>query len=516
MISTNLNAIWGTPLTMLPDWPSGAQLRRPPNVPIARQLHTFLQDQINEWSPDIIVVIERKGTAILRALKEWNQDSFSWPWSKVFSSDIIDQVPPELLEGKKILIFDDTMNTGCHLRDLLDQLARRGLAKDGNFRVAVFAMHEVSSSGFWYEGNLVPHAWFYRGLTRTSYEAIRRQIVSMLQEAGSLMLDTEHLEVRIRLNGSFSNFVEALQRNSHAVVFRSSQGRTNITVLYGQDEGHSLPLDMFPPDTSCVDIVKKCRIVQRDPNEYAIIPICFPSVSAGMEPWAISPANRELLGNNSRADYKTRFYDVGLLAALEVLRWVLKDLAIWGNDNYTLSLPLECEEETLERGYVLHHLHAMYPTLNIAALSARIAEVARRAEIEGNQMRGFKFESHRTPLYTDVELRRNAISLLGVIRHVLDQQTAAKGWSENWKSLEWDGMSLTEIFNLGKNAGWTDECISTLFDILIDEATLSTDIKESPGADGIKRIVRMFSPAGEVVSDLVRRYTTQWGLPYAV
>jgi hypothetical protein len=199
-----------------------------------------------------------------------------------------------------------------------------------------------------------------------------------------------------------------------------------------------------------------------------------------------------------------------------VLRWVLKDLAIWGSDNYMLSLPLASDDEAPERGYVLQHLHAMYPTLDITALSARIADVARLAEIEGNQMKGLKFEPRRMPLYTDQELRRNAASLLGVIRYILDQRTIAQGWSQGWKSFEWEGMPLTQVFCVGRKAGWTDDRISTLFDLLIDEATLSTDIAEFECDDGIGRIMRTFSPSGEVVSDLVRHYTTQWGLPYAV
>jgi hypothetical protein len=375
-------------------------------------------------------------------------------------------------------------------------------------------MHGVS--GFSFEGEMVPHAWFYKGLTRTSYDGVRRQIVNMLQEAGSLMLDTEHLEVRIRLNGSFSSFVDALQRNAQAVVFRSPQGRTNITVLYGEDEAHKLPLDKFPSNTVCTNIVKKCRVVERSPDEYAIIPICFPSVSAKLEPWSMAPAQQEMLGNNPHGDSKTRFYDVGLIAALEVLRWVLRDLAIWGSENYILSLPLPSDEEDPERGFVLQHLHAMYPTLKISALAARIAEVARQAETEGNQMKSLRFEPRWLPVYADDELRRDAASLLAIIRYLADRQTVARGWSEGWKDFQWQGMSLTEIFEIGRNVGWTDDRISTLFDILIDEATLSTDIAPFGGEDGIERMMRTFSPAGEVVIHLVRRYTTQWGLPYAV
>jgi len=313
--------------------------------------------------------------------------------------------------------------------------------------------------------------------------------------------------------------VEALQRNSEAVVFRSAGARTNITVLYSDDDAHALPAERLPTNTLCSKIVKKCRIVQRSTDEFAIIPICFPSVSEQMQEWIPSKSDRELLGSNPKAHYKTRFYDVGLIAALEVLRWVLKDLAIWGLDNYTLSLPQRYEGRTSKDGYDLEHLRAMYPALDIGRLTDRIAEVERNAASEGNAMRAYKFEFHKTPIYTDQELRRDATCLLSVMRFIADRRTVAKGWTDGWaspKCLQWEGLTLEEIYSLGKQFGWSDDRITTLFDILIDEATLSTDIAPFDCPDGIRRIVRTFSPAGEIVSDLVRRYTTQWGFPHGL
>jgi hypothetical protein len=488
------------------------------SAPIERQLHTFLQNQIREWFPDLIVVIERKGTAILRALKE-GAESFEWPWSKVVSSDIIEQVSNEFFENKRVLIFDDTMNTGYHLNELLTNFSKRGLGDKVKIRVAVFAVHESSFSGFPFQGEIVPHAWFYRSLTTTSYQAINAQIVRMLQQAGSLMLDTEHVEVRLRLHGSFSKFVEALQRNSDAIVFRSAGGRTNITVLYNDDEAHSLPADRLPSNTLCSKIVKKCRIVQRSTDEFAIIPICFPSVTEKMEEWSLSRSDQAMLGSNAKADYKTRFYDVGLIAALEVLRWALKDLAIWGVDNYTLSLPQRLDDRASNDGYDLEHLRAMYPALDIGCLTDRIAEVERIAASEGNALRAYRFESRKTPVYTDQELRRDALCLLSAMRLIADQRTVEKGVRYGWEnsnSFHWEGLTLGEIYGLGEDLNWTDDRITTLFDILIDEATLSTDIAPFYCPDGVTRIVRTFSPAGEIVSELVRRYTTQWGLPHGL
>src|SRR5882672_4238463 len=74
---------------------------------IQRQLLTFISEQIESWKPDLIIVIERKGTAILRALKEWEECPLAWNWENVISSDAIDQMPDEFFRSRRILIFDD-------------------------------------------------------------------------------------------------------------------------------------------------------------------------------------------------------------------------------------------------------------------------------------------------------------------------------------------------------------------------------------------------------------------------
>ena len=60
------NSVWGTPFQL--PWFNlmGRQQGQRINAPIARQLHTFLSAQLDQWTPDLLVVIERKGTAILR------------------------------------------------------------------------------------------------------------------------------------------------------------------------------------------------------------------------------------------------------------------------------------------------------------------------------------------------------------------------------------------------------------------------------------------------------------------
>src|SRR4051812_30835720 len=109
LVNTTENPIWGMPFLQSRDARSMFVPGGEVSPPIERELHTFLLGQIERWQPDLIIVVERKGTAILRSLKEWEESRLNWPWEKVISSESIDQVPEDKMKGKRLLIFDDMM-----------------------------------------------------------------------------------------------------------------------------------------------------------------------------------------------------------------------------------------------------------------------------------------------------------------------------------------------------------------------------------------------------------------------
>lgn len=501
---------------------SGLHRRNAQVVPIERRLRTFLQEAISEHQPDRIIVIERKGTAILRALKELpGEERLDWPWNKVISSTHIGRLRSEQLQGKRILIFDDMMNRGRHLRDLLRDLRESGVWVPSNnkIKVAVFALHENSRDGMKIDGVTVPHYWFYRNLTQNSYHCVRSQIVRMLQSAGSLLLDTEHIEVRVRLHCSFSKFVDVLGRRAKAIVFNSSDNRTNITVLYPDDDAPKLSKHLFPEGTVCKKIVKKCRIVERERSEFAIIPICYPSVpklgSDSTTDWPSDPGVVRILGEDANTP-TYRFYGVGLLAALDVLYWTLKDLAVLEDTDYTLLLPTATDELGMKGGYSLNHLHVVYPSLNLKELNMRIADIASKAKSKGKRLRRSRKPLTTPPSLCDsCELREWAIQLLQIVRYVLDQRIMQLGlYDESGAFTEHPfGLQAREIFNIGRELEIDDVVISALFDILIDEAFIVTHASTTELFENIVHVVRSFEPDGEVVSEHVRQYTTQWGMP---
>jgi len=523
MTEQNLNSAWGSPQipwALDDDRTASSGLNA---VSIERQLYVFIRDQILEWRPDVIVVVERKGTAILRALKD--SDTLDWPWDKVISSTVVNQKPVGWFDSKRVLVFDDMMRSGDHLDQVLRELSEHGVdsSTEEHVRVAVFAVHEDSSNGRPLGGALIPHTWFYKNLSTPSYQSVRMQIIGFLQRAGSLMLDTEHIEVQVMVRGSFRQFKEALQRKADVVQFKSLNNRSNITVYYADDDVHTLPKELFPEGSQLDHIVKKCRIVQRDMDRFAIIPICFPSpptVTSKSPLWPTRPEDVELLGDidqltSDEARGTATFYGAGLLAALEVLKWTLKDLSVADKAMYKLSLPSSPESlatSTSSQGYALDHLTVMYPNINISCLTERISEIVASARSEGAQLRGRRFEGHPPLQFKNTELRKDAIELLQLVRQALDNRMIDRYLLQGEEPQHPDGMTVEEIFRVVRSRGWQDAKISTLFDVLIDDAHLVTHVEPVLSEHG-ELLARTFEPDGEYTSGLVRRLTTQWGLP---
>jgi hypothetical protein len=484
---------------------------------VERQLRVFVGGEVDRWRPDLIVVHERKGSAIFRALIESHSDPIEWPWSKVISSAALEQLRSNSLKDRRILIFDDMWRTGVHLQPIFDQIKRLCGESPGPskfLRLAIFAAHEdISHSGF-ERLDGISYSWFHRDLTTPAYVRIRSSIVRMLQRCGSLMLDTEHIEVRLTLHGTFHQLVTALRRRAEATVFESLGGRTNVTVCYEDDGAHELSEKSFPAGSNLLNVVKKCRIVQRDPNEFAIIPICLPSVAGNLVDWP-QGIDAEIFANGGLHSESAVFYGAALIASLQPLKWLLRDLYAVDPKVFDVSLPLRSSEAAATAGYSLEHLTVMYPTLNVQALADRIAQVEREARLEGGQLRGRKTRHEKAEDITDDDLHRHAFVLLQLVAKLVDDKhirTKIRLGRAGSRS----GLRFNEVVALGERLRWRRAHVSALFDILIDDGNLVTRVEQCIEEDGQTRWARTFKPDGEVVTELVRHLTVQWGLPLAL
>lgn len=508
-----IDTTWLEPIIKSKDR-TAKQGRTDPHSLRMQELLAFLSHEVETRAPKRIIVVERRGTAILRALKESESYHLKIPWDRVISSSVIEQVPDEFYPSMPLLIFDDMKRKGSHINHVLEKLVKMDPTKAllRGVRVAVFAMHEDASTGSEYSDTGILNTWFYRGLSTPAYRNMRLSILSMLQSAGSLMLDTEHLEVRVRLKRPFPEFLEALGRRADVIPFRSLGGRRNVAVVFRDDDpAHVIPNDLLPTGARTTNIVKKCRIIERDRDrdEYALIPICYPSIPDELPLWPEAPI--ELFGDIVRRSGRAIFYCAALVAGLHVLEWALKGLYAAGEGLVDVVLPIsECSESS-SKVCSLDHLRVMYPTVNLDALSKRIVMANKSAMEVGAKLRAHPIEVSPPIEVPSTELRRRAWQLLQVIRAELDHRIAEERlFNAQWSVPHPFGLNAREIFNLGDRLDWPRVVTSALFDILIDDGHLVTDAFFDPREHCWERV---YEPDGEMVSELVRLYNTQRGLP---
>lgn len=511
------NTIWGLPKI------NSAVSRQVPSsddmeVPIEKELLTFLSDLIKKFKPELIIVVERKGTAILRALKELGDKPLDWPWDKVISSHVLGRASDDFFIGKRILIFDDMVRTGFHLESVIEELKQRPFWDSIEDKVftATFAIHESLQN----DGSIrYPDAWFYRNLNSNGYNQLRNEIVNMLQRVGSLMLDTEHIEVRIQVKCDVRTFFETLSRKAQVISFHSSNDRLNATVYYPNDPLYLLPQTLLPQDSNENDIVKKCRVIRRSGTEFAFIPLCYPSIAVENSLWPSNVKFQDILGPLRSESQAGRFYDVALLAAVEVLKWILTDLFTLSPECYQLILPAFPSKTKASGGrdeYTLSHLRVMYPSLNIEKLTEYIHIKAEEAREKATKLRSRKLSYGCLEPFPDEQLRDWAINLCQLVRQELDEREASTFLIGTNKRCHPCGLTAKEIFAIGKKINIPEHAISVLFDLLIDNAYLVTHVEIQKDGDHKERIVRTFEPDGEVVSERIRKYTLMWGLPSVI
>jgi hypothetical protein len=487
---------------------------------IEDKLHRFITSEIDKFDPDLVILVERKGTAIIRALKESERFNFSFTWSKIISSCVIEQLSIGYFVKKKvrkILILDDMMREGKHLEYLLEVLFNKfsNEIDPHNIRIAVFAVHSKSSHGkpsIYLPGNY-PHSWYYTALDDKRYSLIRYQLVEFLERTGSLMLDTEHIELRFKINRHFNDVIKALNREgSHTVVFKSSKNRKNITVYY--DDKRQLSDELMKViDDGQFPYVKKCRIVQRK-NEFAIIPICYPSINSKISQNNL-PGDYHLLFPGSSDNGMERFYQIGLYSALEVLKWTIKDLMLTENgiSDRDIETPVVDANDNPEKNFTLNHLTVMFPSLDLEYLKEKIDYTFNSAINDVIKIRGRKFLYNKHRRTNDDELIIKAFVLLVYIKKSIDSRKLSNAL--DGKEIKHPfGLQVHEIFEIAKQLGIVDEAeISSLFDILIDKSALVTHVQKLEFDNGETRYTRTFEPDGECIDETIQKYLLIYGLP---
>lgn len=470
-------------------------------------LVNFVAEALKACEPEWIVTAERKGTALLRTYVEHlgSAEERLDLWGRVVSTDRLGEA--SFGEGNGIiLVLDEGAYNGRNLARTLENIKRLGI-DSARIRVAVFGVHADCRAGRPIDFRR------YGGLSTAGYRSVRSQLVQCFQKRGSLLLDTEHVEVPVRLKCGRAQFFDALCRLGSGVQHSSGDGRANLTVsspaVLNEDEF----LSQLPSGSTVTGTFRKLRVVERGPNEYAILPIWFPSVPsrddvlASWTPpaWSGTPKGR------------SAFYVSGLLASIHLFRSVgaaLRDLIADGS--VEVRVP-----RAGEQGDGLSHLRAMFGQLDIVRLRNEIEtslEVGRGFGLRGRQRLPERLEAA-----PGTELGR----CLGQVKYALTRGVYSAMNLPKYRPLDFDrerpedegGGTYTEVVGCVSShlpSANSDHValVAAALDQLIDEAIVIPTIGCLPFADGRERLVRTFRLDGELVRADVARISAlhgNWG-----
>ena len=457
---------------------------------IEGQVRVLFENVLGSMDPDsiMIVPVERKGTAVLRALIESGEVGLTW--QQIVSDAALDLLPHGFFEGKRVLLFNEMVHHGHNTDRALGKLRAKGVS-ESDVEVVALAVHTDCPT------SARPDHFLYGWLSDERYKAKRSELVAMLQRHGSLLLDTEHVEVTVSLHCSVREFFEAVASCGSAIEFRSA-GKHNLTVYDPVDASDEDALAVISPDSVLDHVVKKGRVVQRgpDPNVFALIGIWYPTT-------------RSRTGEGMRFRFKDQlqfldelagtslgaFYATGLLSGLQVLRAMMAPVRALGDKVTILGAPVDRYVDSSS----LDHLLALYPPLGADGIQHLRGYMAALQATEPGSQGGGQLE-----YCGEVELE-DAKSRLA--REMLIATEAIRDLASVTETqLRPLGLSNREVFDIAeRECGLDRGRASAALDRLIDEAMVVTRVEPPNGRAESEYRMRTFEPDGEVVAAQLRR-----------
>ena len=154
------------------------------------QITKFVNAAITKAQPSWIVTTERKATALLRTVLE------KYPkltqWDRIISSDALKCFPEEKLKEGTVLVLEDSICQGTGVAEIIGLLEEKNVARK-RIKIAAFSVHKDSQI------KDIDFHW-YGHLGRKNYGEMRESLLTYFQRKGSLLLDTEHIEVIVKLH----------------------------------------------------------------------------------------------------------------------------------------------------------------------------------------------------------------------------------------------------------------------------------------------------------------------------
>jgi len=369
----------------------------------------------------------------------------------------------------KILLFDDAVWRGRSLARVKRELTDAGRARGVELEIATaaFISHESAPAD---SLDIV----YYRGLDDLSYDRCRSAIVDYLQFEGSLLLDTEHVEAEITVEGPLADFLSVVAGWGATVVFPSIAQRINCTTYQNGIRLKRQLADLLPPFASLEDSVCKIRVISKpdDTNRFTVIPICFPPIKLSENTEYVHP---RMTWTRSVNDERRLFHCVGLCLSIGVLRAFITHVSS--------GLPGRIRFD-YERG--LGHLLPVFPEINMNELRSELDRVS--AGIRSKHVRRGHIDDRG---FTHIKQLAARILASCYARERPESEFLRK-------------ISLADIMEIAHSSGQPEARASAALDLLIDEARILPDISVDLCGD-IRIATRVYGPDGEEVRRKVVR-----------
>ena len=457
------------------------------------QIDLFLRNVLRTVQPTRIVTVERKGTALLRTLAESRDGPGEhWVgWDNVISHDALPEVPDSALQGGTLLVLDDAVRSGRQAQAVISYLTdERGISLD-NVVFAAFAVHEGT--------RLVPDLRWFGQLNEHAYRDVRRAMVHHFQRSGSLLLDTEHIEVPIRSDCSPQELFEAISCVGSGVEYLSEGGRANLTVhqpLILDEAGLAVRL---PEGTLLDGVVRKLRLVSRGGPEYALIPIFFPSIPDRSEEQGVSGLTEpfaSLAGDSIR-----NFHLVGLFASIHLLksamlalRELVRDGKVWVEN----PAPGELDDR-------VSHLKAVMPGIDALAIHQTIQEaITLGLDGRGGQKLGSPSLLEAAPGSVIGD------TLIETRQRILEEAL----WFSEGIPRTPAAVTFAELLRLAPPRATSSDraLVSAAIDTAVDAGELAAGVDRALFVDDVTRLVRTFTLDNEITRAQVRRTARVWNV----
>jgi hypothetical protein len=420
-------------------------------------IEQFIRGLLQDPQYDYVVPIERKGTALVRAVLG---EATSEQWQRIVTLDAANAVLRDSV-GKSVLVLDDSIWRGRKVQQARERLSQLGTGT--TVTVAACMSHRSAPP------NCVDIV-YYAGLDDDSYGKTRDAVILHLQEKGSLLLDTEHIEVKVRVKDSISDFFEVLAGwGESAVRFVSSAGRLNCTILKNPEEVCQRAGDVVPDFADIQSVVSKLRVITTpdDPRSFSLIPILYPSVR-------VTPTTRykhPRMGWTEKVPSERLFQCVGLSMSAALAADALRTLSSAFGDDVSFDFQSQGR---------LDHLYTIFPELKKLELVNEL-ELFRQGRQPSKPVRAKPDEPGNVNIMQLAEF---------IIASCYDRMKVEKYCVRQ--------LTVPQVLELGELYGHTEARASAALDYLIDKAEILPSIREEQRHDGCWQ-VRVFGPDGEVV-----------------